>query len=179
MAAAAAGNNGGNKSFQLKVVAMATTSNGAAVTREEERVFTLPHEPMLNEDTALPFVRKVVESFLPMKIPMDRDVIVEKIVYSAIRLYVATADEQAPAPAGGDGSGTNNNKSAAAGGSVAGDATSSKWVYSKDGLPLTTVKICVDHDGFVTVIGDFESDDDSDDSDDSDEEDEVVEAMEE
>ncbi|CAI0542994.1 unnamed protein product [Linum tenue] len=45
-----------------------------------------------------------------------------------------------------------------------------KWFYSKDGLPQTKVTIYVAHDGFVSAVGDFESEDDEDDTD-SDEED--------
>ncbi|CAI0542992.1 unnamed protein product, partial [Linum tenue] len=74
--AAAAGNGVNNKNFHLKVVAIVTTAtgpNGAPVTREAERMFTLPFEPMLNEDSAMPHVRKMVESFLPMKIPDPED----------------------------------------------------------------------------------------------------------
>ncbi|CAI0542991.1 unnamed protein product, partial [Linum tenue] len=61
---------------------------------------------MLNEDSAMPYVRKVVESFLPMKIPdpEDKVAIVDKIVDVALRLFVALEREETD----------NNNKTAAA-----------------------------------------------------------------
>ncbi|CAL1414555.1 unnamed protein product [Linum trigynum] len=170
MAAAASGSNGNgvnNKNYHLKVVAIVTTAtgpNGAPVTREAERVFTLPFEPMLNEDTAMPHVRKMVESFLPMKIPVDNVAIVDKVVDVALRLFVALERDETD---------KNNNKTAAAavaGSGIAGFDAERKWFYSKDGLPQTRVTIYVAHDGFVSAVGAFESDDDEDDTD-SDEED--------
>ncbi|CAL1413133.1 unnamed protein product [Linum trigynum] len=166
-AASASGNGSGNKNFHLKVVAIVTT---AAVTKEEERVFTLPLEPMLNEDTALPHMRKIVESFAPMKIPdpEDKVAIVDKVVDCALRLFVAlervhqTNDDD-------------DNKKTTSGGL---DAERKWWFYSKDdGLPQTTVTIYVAHDGFVSAVGDFELDDtdDSDDEEDDDEEEEEEE----
>ncbi|CAI0629181.1 unnamed protein product [Linum tenue] len=184
MAAAASGSNGnGNKYFHLNVVAIVTTATGpnggAPVTREAERVFTLPLEPMLNEDSATPYVRKIVESFLPMKIPDPEDnvAIVDKIADVALRLFVALEREETD--------NNNNNKTdvaAEAGSGIAGFDAERKWFYSKDGLPQTKVTIYVAHDGFVSAVGDFESEDDEDDTDsdeeDDGEEEEGVEAME-
>ncbi|CAI0629180.1 unnamed protein product [Linum tenue] len=189
MAAAASGSNGnGNKYFHLNVVAIVTTATGpnggAPVTREAERVFTLPLEPMLNEDSATPYVRKIVESFLPMKIPDPEDnvAIVDKVADVALRLFVALEGDEID--------NKNNNKTSAGGGSGSGSGSAGaaslglerRWFYAKDGLPMTKVTIYVAHDGFVSVVGDFESDDDEDDTDsddeDGDEEEEGVEAME-
>ncbi|CAL1414558.1 unnamed protein product [Linum trigynum] len=178
-AAAAAGSGVNNKNFHLNVVAIVTTAtgpNGAPVTREAERVFTLPLEPMLNEDSAMPYVRKVVESFLPMKIPDPEEnvAIVDKVADVALRLFVALEGDEID-------KNKNNNKAAAAeAGSGSGSGAASlglerRWFYAKDGLPMTKVTIYVAHDGFVSVVGDFELDDDEDDTDSDDEDDDEEE----